>query len=297
MCGDEGLGPGGLSAAWRAWPHLALIGELLTGCCPDALILLMTSPVGVLARGMFRAFPQLRLYGICEVPWLALRRIADGLGVPAASLDFDYVGVNHLGWLHGVTAGRHAVPGAVATKYVRLHDDAAAVLREQRALVESRARWLERVSERSFTAYLDGDLAAVHAALGRRSAPWYAEAVGPLLLARAGCEVDTPFFLSCPNAGWHPGFRSDDVLEIPHEAAGGRLRKRGPRAAAPPDVLRAVQAFTQYEALACDAVMDRDPAALAAALRVHPWITAPDVIADLVGEIVSHAPAGLRHTA
>ncbi|HYL97554.1 MAG TPA: hypothetical protein VEZ90_01265, partial [Blastocatellia bacterium] len=54
VCGDEGLGPGGLSAAWRAWPTVRKILSQVQEIAPEALVLMLTSPVGILVRAARR---------------------------------------------------------------------------------------------------------------------------------------------------------------------------------------------------------------------------------------------------
>jgi len=310
LCGDEGLGPGGLSAAWRAWPPLAEFLDVVSETCPEALVLLLTSPVGLLTSAAGRVYPQLSVFGICEVPWVALQEVAAAINVPVDSLAFDYLGVNHAGWLYGLTRRGRPVMSAVArlrdaahdsrwgevvrqfdavpTKYWRLQFDRAAVLENQLGQTESRADTLERLSEESFTAFLRGDVAEVRAVVRRRPTPWYSDAVGPFLAANAGADVSIPFFLSRPDEGRHPGFCPTDVLESAHVMTGGSLLRCPVRSQPGADVLNTVESHVRYEALASAAVVDRNPEALGAALRIHPWLADAAVVPHLVREITSN---------
>src|ERR1051325_9460498 len=47
VCGDEGLGPGGLSAGWRAWPEIRLLLNRISAVAPNALVVILSSPVGI----------------------------------------------------------------------------------------------------------------------------------------------------------------------------------------------------------------------------------------------------------
>jgi alpha-galactosidase/6-phospho-beta-glucosidase family protein len=58
FAGDEGLGPGGLSAAWRAWPEIKRLMSEIRQHAPQAFVLLLTSPVGLLARVSINEFPE-----------------------------------------------------------------------------------------------------------------------------------------------------------------------------------------------------------------------------------------------
>jgi 6-phospho-beta-glucosidase len=94
--GDEGLGPGGLAAAWRTWPILREMLAKIAARCPLSRIGLLTAPLGILARCAQDAYPNLQIDGLCELPAVVLRQISEAVNEP--HLQYDYVGVNHLGW-------------------------------------------------------------------------------------------------------------------------------------------------------------------------------------------------------
>src|SRR5262249_4005758 len=102
LCGDEGLGAGGLAAAWRTWPVLRDILHEARSICPAAAILLVTSPVSLLVRIAHSAFPEIDIAGICELPFTTLCGIAHREGARWDELEWDYLGINHIGWLYGV---------------------------------------------------------------------------------------------------------------------------------------------------------------------------------------------------
>ena len=64
-----------------------------------------------------------RVIGICDSPVGLCRRVAAALGVDASLATFDYVGLNHLGWLRRVlVGGRDLLPslfedGAALTSF------------------------------------------------------------------------------------------------------------------------------------------------------------------------------------
>src|SRR5690348_18141692 len=67
--GDEGLGPGGLSAGVRNWPVVRDALKQVSLFAPAAFVLILSSPVGLLVRAAKQEFPSIRLAGICELPW------------------------------------------------------------------------------------------------------------------------------------------------------------------------------------------------------------------------------------
>jgi 6-phospho-beta-glucosidase len=309
-CGDEGLGPGGLSAAWRSWPHFRSLLRLIRDVAGSAYVILLSSPLSLLVRLASREFPDLNVFGICELPWTTLQEICRSMGFSALDVAFDYMGVNHIGWFFRlVSQGRDLVseyascsssseggfPSAeliracsgIPTKYLRMHYRPDDVLKEQKHQLVSRAAVLQQMAARSRAAYLSGDEPAIIAALERRRAPWYEHAVGPLLEALSGVEIEIPFFLSRSNGGIEPEWKDDDVLEIAHTVHERRLRPRAARSPVPKAVGNAIGAYVEYERLAAEAILRRNADGLSRSLKAHPWMIQSSVIPDLVREITA----------
>jgi 6-phospho-beta-glucosidase len=284
--GDEGLGPGGLSAAYRSWPRLQDLLADIASHAPNAFVILLTSPVGILTRLACSSFPALRIAGICELPWTTLQDICRTVGVSWDSVHYAYAGVNHIGWFHEISAaGRNLVEEyarrrdmetpfpsgmlirncrAVPLKYLRLHYEPERVLAEQRIL-PPRSEVLMRIADRAMEVFLRGSHEEIIAILPSRPAPWYEHAVGPLLLALAGGRVSIPFFLTTPGG-------AGDVRERPHEFRWGDLKPTGNGSEPPRAIADLLRGFVNYERLAAEAVMDRDGEKLAQALAEHPWL-------------------------
>jgi 6-phospho-beta-glucosidase len=214
MCGDEGLGVGGLAAAWRAWPALRATLESVRLQCPAARIILMTSPVGILTRCALAAQPDLWIAGICELPWTTLREVCACAGADARSAVFDYVGVNHIGWLWDVSVSgidvtaRYAATRtesvgfperelidrlhAIPLKYLAMHYDVRSVLLAQRNAARPRGVELAELRDRAFDVYERGDARAIAATMALRPSPWYEHAIAPLIAGFAGVSSTIP---------------------------------------------------------------------------------------------------------
>jgi 6-phospho-beta-glucosidase len=294
LCGDEGLGVGGLAAAWRAWPPLRATLDSVRRHCPAARVMLMTSPVGVLTRCALAAFPDLRLAGICELPWTTLNAACEAVGFDGREASFAYAGINHLGWLwHVAVAGRDLVAEyaalrmkrdefpqgalirrlqAIPLKYLRLHYDGEAVVAGQRRAARPRGAELAELQQHAFDVYRSADDRAILAVLLKRSTPWYEHAIAPLIAALSGIPASIPFFLTLRNDGYAPGFRADDVLEIPHRFSNGEFVPVGPGAKIPAHLRAELEPFVAYERAASDAVRRRDQGGVTSAVRSHPWV-------------------------
>jgi alpha-galactosidase/6-phospho-beta-glucosidase family protein len=291
MCGDEGLGPGGLAAAWRTWPELERVLARINHIRPQALVILLTSPIGILTRCARQAFPALRVYGICELPWVTLQQLCS-LRVGSDRASFAYVAVNHLGWFSNVSNGEMQVLTAddvYPLKYVQLLDAPSATLAEQRK-AGSRAIELDRLASCAFRTYQSGTYADIIGALRARATPWYGEAVGPLIAAVGGDQTDAIFFLTTVNAGYCSQFADDDTLEIPHIVRGGRLERCMTLPWQHGDVADRLAALIAYERLAARAVQSRDVGLTASALHAHPAVG--DRLSDaLVNDVLSVVPS------
>ena len=322
--GDEGLGPGGLAAAWRTWPVLHEILATVAERAPRAHVAILTAPLGILVRCALDAFPALDVVGLCELPAVVLDGIAAALGV--SRVGFAYAGVNHLGWFTSLSTGANGAGGANALEtytatresdpdpsgvtrdagaypsagvirawggvplpYVRLIDERCTVVSTQRAAHRAgtaRAAVLARIADDAYPAFETGDAAAIETALARRPAPWYARTVAPWIRAHGDGVCDDVFFLTARNAGYLEDVPADAVVEVPHRMHAGRLiPERGP-ATVPEPVSRTLSALVAYERFAASAVAARDESALASALAGHPWVGDAAVAARLVPRVL-----------
>jgi 6-phospho-beta-glucosidase len=302
--GDEGLGPGGLAAAWRGWPQLERVLEAVERGAPNARVLLLTAPLGILTRCAFQRRPSVALTGICELPYATLLDVRAATGTNG-DLTFEYAGVNHLGWFDVIASGGtnliaayartrcgNGFPqrallesrGALPLKYQRLAHEREAVVSDQGA--NSRAAAVAAIAEQSIGVFQTGDGTAIRAQLARRPAPWYDLAVAPYVAATTKRDWAVPFFFTTCNDGYLPALPNDDVLEVPHVRSGGRwcaLRRDAP----PPDwIERELRALVEFERVAAYAVWARDERMLKAALEAHPWV-APNQVCGLAEAIVA----------
>jgi 6-phospho-beta-glucosidase len=293
--GDEGLGPGGLSAGVRNWPVVRDVLKQVSLFAPAAFVLILSSPVGLLVRAAEQEFPSIRLAGICELPWTTLIETCRVAGCVAEDAQFDYFGINHLGWLYGVASERGPIAGSVPLKYRRLNDDQENVLEEQqRGAGRPRGAALEEISRRAFATYVNGDGPEVRRFLDMRPTPWYRYGVGPFIEGMAGWPIQTPVFLSVPNAGFDAMFVDDDVLEYAHFFAGEVPRRKGRCQSVPKELLDATSPLVEYERLGTVALLKRDFGHIHRALSAHPWVKSSGVAREMAADIVRFSMQEVR---
>jgi 6-phospho-beta-glucosidase len=124
VLGQETTGPGGIAFGLRTIPVALHIAERVRQLCPGAYVINFTNPAGMITEAMQRVLGD-RVIGICDTPSGLGRRITAALGLDPAEARFDYVGLNHLGWMRGVSSGgTDRLPGLLAD------DDKLATLEE-----------------------------------------------------------------------------------------------------------------------------------------------------------------------
>ncbi|GAA3510064.1 6-phospho-beta-glucosidase [Streptosporangium album] len=118
LLGQETTGPGGIAFGLRTVPVAVRVAERVAALAPRAWVINFTNPAGMITEAMQSVLGD-RVVGICDSPIGLIRRAAAALGLDPARVSPDYVGLNHLGWLRGLThQGRDVLPDLLA-------DDAA----------------------------------------------------------------------------------------------------------------------------------------------------------------------------
>lgn len=102
LLGQETIGPAGFAMALRNVPPMVDYARLVAKLSPRAFLINYTNPVGIVTQAIARESGA-RVLGICDTPAELFAASAEALGVPAEECAFDYVGLNHLGWLREVT--------------------------------------------------------------------------------------------------------------------------------------------------------------------------------------------------
>ncbi|WP_152353768.1 family 4 glycosyl hydrolase [Brachybacterium subflavum] len=134
LLGQETVGAGGLAYSLRTLPVALGIARTIAEVAPRAWTITFTNPAGIVTEAM-RSVLGDRVVGICDTPIGLVRRVSRLIGEDVDAPDsldrigIDYVGLNHLGWLRGLSVdGEDRLPGILA-------DDAALEQIEEARLV------------------------------------------------------------------------------------------------------------------------------------------------------------------
>ncbi len=116
VLGQETVGAGGVLYGLRTLPVAVRVAERVRAVAPRAWVINFTNPAGMVTEAMSRVLGP-RVIGICDSPVGLVRRAARAAGADpdAPGFGYDYVGLNHLGWLRRLTVdGRDLLPGLLA---------------------------------------------------------------------------------------------------------------------------------------------------------------------------------------
>jgi 6-phospho-beta-glucosidase len=114
LLGQETTGPGGLAYAMRTLPVMLQIAERVKALAPESWFINFTNPAGIITEGLRTVLGE-RVIGICDTPIGLLRRAALATSGTTEATTFDYVGLNHLGWLRSFEVeGRDRLPELLA---------------------------------------------------------------------------------------------------------------------------------------------------------------------------------------
>ena len=114
LLGQETVGPGGFAYGLRTLPVALQVAQTVREVAPDAWVINFTNPAGVVTEAMGRVLGE-RVLGICDTPIGLVKRVAALFGVDADAepgrLEYDYAGLNHLGWLRALRVDGRDVLG------------------------------------------------------------------------------------------------------------------------------------------------------------------------------------------
>lgn len=111
LVGQETVGAGGFACALRNLTAMIGYARLMDRVASRATLVNFTNPVGIVSQALFQV-AAVRVVGVCDTPLELFEGIAQALGREPAGLEFDYFGLNHLGWVRAIrdAAGHDLLP-------------------------------------------------------------------------------------------------------------------------------------------------------------------------------------------
>jgi len=308
--GEETMGPGGFSNATRTLPVVHQLFERCLAVAPEALIVNLTNPAGMVHAVAERVVGCHSVITLCDSPVTLGEKAAAAAGVEVAECEPKYAGMNHFGWLTSLrSGGRDLLPRALV-KADSLADSLGVdprivrwlnalpnpylryVYHPERQLAAQRAKGVTRAEE---LLSLESEALRVYADPGgdpremahRRHAAWYAVCVVPVI---AAVLDDAPITMPIGvlNRGHLPYLPDDVMIEVTSEVGRGRPR---PSAAdeLPLDTQALLFGNAVYERLAVNAILGGDADARVRALAQNPLVPSVEVARNAV-ELIDGQP-------
>jgi 6-phospho-beta-glucosidase len=101
LVGQETVGAGGFACAMRNLAVMLEYASVIERLAPHATLINFTNPVGIISQGILN-HSAVRILGVCDTPLETFEAIAKALGRNPFELTFEYVGLNHLGWVRSI---------------------------------------------------------------------------------------------------------------------------------------------------------------------------------------------------
>ncbi|BDG59261.1 family 4 glycosyl hydrolase [Caldinitratiruptor microaerophilus] len=98
VIGQETVGPGGLSFAWRSIPVMVEVARQMARLAPGAWLISYTNPAGMVCEALLRVQPGVRFLCLCDMPSGLQHEIARVLRADPGRVALEYRGLNHAGW-------------------------------------------------------------------------------------------------------------------------------------------------------------------------------------------------------
>ena len=309
--GEETVGPGGFANATRAIPVVLEYARQIERLAPRALLITFSNPASLVQYAITR-YTKVSTIGLCDSPLTLIDNIARVLGVPAADLLVDYVGMHHFGFVTGLWRhGQNLLPqalaksadickdiepsivqamGVIPSPYFRYVFHPDRMLARQRG-TRTRAEELMGI-EREILDDYERALASGQkpTAQAKRSAIWYRVVIAPVLVAliegkeRPAAVPPARFLLNVSNGQMLPWLPVDAIVEAPSLIAGGEIR---PLAApqAPAMIKTLVQRNCAYEMTAAEAIVEHDRSKALQALLLNPIVHTYDQAAAVLDRV------------
>ncbi|MBS0488585.1 MAG: 6-phospho-beta-glucosidase [Proteobacteria bacterium] len=313
VIGQETTGPGGMFKALRTIPVMIDIARTIAQVAPGAFILNYTNPSGIVTEAVLN-HTDAKLLGLCSSIPLLQHRLRRLLAPVFGEVEIASVGLNHLGFIHQITAGdedvtaraiAHLADGATANdglfasalkiaprlgaipveKYGDLYFHRRAEFEAMASAQRTRAQAVMDIEAEVLAEAADPAVATKPPALIRRGGEGYSGVTFDTLDAVLN-DRGAKIVMSALNKGAVAGLPDDVAVEtVCHvDASGARPLPVGEIPLAYRGLVQAVKA---HESLTVRAAVTRSRDAALQALLAHPLVGDIDVAEPMLDEMLA----------
>ncbi len=298
IVGQETTGVGGFACALRTVPRILDIAHTMEELAPDGVLVNFTNPSGIITEALVK-HSKVTSVGLCNAPIGIVMSIVKHMGCAMEEIDLDYVGLNHLSWIRGVTIAGKDVTQAVFAKFLELAREewdtepirtnmiaameslrmvcngylqyyyaTDAVLDHLKNKKKTRGEEVLDVEKTLFEKYSRKDLDTKPDELSKRGGAHYSTAAFHLISAIQN-NTRNRQIVCCRNAGAVPTFDDDAVVEVP-AVIGTKGAAAAPQDAPVPAIRGLMQVVKAYESLTVEAAVLGNRETAFQAMLSHP---------------------------
>lgn len=298
LIGQETVGIGGFAKALRTIPVMLEICASIEKHAPKAWLINFTNPSGLVTEAVL-THTRVKAVGLCNIPMEMRMLLARSLGVKPGDIRFDYVGLNHLGWirrvfvkgrnvteallgalLSGKKAGPANIPdisydpglvralGMVPQYYLRYYYSPGRMLRTLKAQKKDRAQVVMEIEKKLMGYYADEKNSGKPGLLDKRGGAYYSRAAVELIDAIAN-DKHEEHIVNVRNGTATPDLPPGAVMEVP-SIVGRHGASPRPVGAIEPQIIGLIRQVKAFEQLTIRAVVARDYGAALLAVIAHP---------------------------
>lgn len=322
LVGQETTGVGGFGKAMRTIPViLDICDKIEKYSSPNAWVINFTNPSGIITQAI-KDHTDLNAIGLCNVPISMMYQTARVLGTTLDHLSFDWVGLNHLGWMrHVYQDGKDRildlvdawmadpdifkvanVPTAKVSlleslnmipcpymQYFYFTKDVVATLK---AKPKTRAQEVMEIDAKLLEIYSKSDGDTLPELMQKRGGEHYSTAALNVMSAYLN-NTGAVEIVNLPNHGAIPGLLDADIVEVPAviDRTGARPITTGPVEA---ELIGLMQQVKAYERLTGKAALSRSKADALWALVANPLIGDVTLAKSCIDEMNQIFDLGLR---
>lgn len=298
VIGQETTGPGGFAKALRTIPVLMGVAKDIQELAPDAFLINFTNPAGLVTEALQRYSP-VKTIGLCNIPIGAEMRLSEQLKVDRRRIQLDWIGLNHLNWMRGVTVnGQDVWPqvlaGAIEGARKEGHDEEGIsaemleilgmipcsyldyfynhpnILKKQKKALRTRGEEVTEIEAQLLEMYQDPALKEKPKLLEKRGGAYYSKAAVSLISAIYNDKQEI-HIVNTQNKGAIADLPDNVVVEIATRV--GALGVQPMKTTVVPTAVRGlVETVKAYEVLTAQAALEGDRKLALQALWTHPLV-------------------------
>ena len=303
IIGEETVGPGGFANALRTVPVMLEIAREIEEYAPHSLVINLTNPASIVQQAIEEK-TELDIISVCDLPVDVMNQVADLLEVSPTRLEYDYVGLNHLGFYTGIYyQGKNKlteVLNKLAALDLEIDNDLIRALEvlplpylkyyyhQQKQVNKAQQKDELRAKELLATGEqikdeLTSNPNQIPDTVYERGAIWYSDLIIPLISA---LQNDQPqkFILNVANQGLIPGLADEVVVEVPTIVNSDRIQPLE-TVVLPKHLKAIINQAANYRNLATRAALDKTEKNILQALLANPQVPSYQTAHKLLTEL------------